>query len=151
MLKDEPKLLYIYECIKLDKDDPIKKVTKKEGVTNITSQHQLGEVFNTLTNDLDEEFYKPIGTYRRAFVGDMQEKIDAAMQRNMMEYYAKNCGRYTEHIWHTVKIEVRVNIFKQFVEWIRDSIKDRKFMTYQKRQKKEDSMWLEEQLFGPKL
>lgn len=103
------------------------------------------------TNDLDPAKYKFLHTYRPAFIGDMQEKLDEAMQTNMMEYYAHNCGRYTEYVWNTVTIEKTVSIFFFIKRWIKEKMEKYKKKIEEKKQRKKDNMWLEEQLFGPKL
>jgi hypothetical protein len=81
MLKEKPELLYYYECIK---DHPERQ--NSIGVTLTFSESAI-ERFPFVKN---KEYYKFIATYRRAFIGDMQEELDKAMQCNNMERFAKS-------------------------------------------------------------
>jgi hypothetical protein len=131
MLRDEPELLYIYECIK---------------VGGNSSSCQKGEVIFRESKELDEEYYKLIGTYRRAFVGDMQKKLDEAMECSNMERYAKSdSGLIPEHIYHTEVVYVKITLFEQFRNWVKNKIVD---YIKKKHKEKEDSLYLERKLFG---
>ena len=105
MLRNEPKPLYIYKCI------------KKEEKGN----YQIGEVFNDSINTLNEEYYKLIGTYRKAFVGNMQEKLNEAYGENLMEVYAKgdNHPAYSIARIKNEYVYVKRNIFIQFYEFMK--------------------------------
>lgn len=103
ILKDEPKTLYIYECL----DEEV-------GIGLLWSEK----------SDLDPTKYKFIHTYRRAFIGDMQEKLNRAHGTNLMEQYAtqenvvnliEQCNRQKNLC---IEKNTKQNIFKQFHEYI---------------------------------
>ena len=79
------------------------------------------EIIKSKTNDLDPEVYTFVGTYRRAFVGDMQQKIDEMQQRDNMRHYAETGGRssgfYDPVIIRTVQVvyRKRPSIFRRIV------------------------------------
>lgn len=112
MLRDEPATLYIYECIKIDKDDNIKTVKKIDGKTVIGFHYQIGELFFSKTNDLNDEYYKFKGTYRPAFVGDMQEKLDKAYGHSNMRNYAET----TPQPHHTTIYDYKI-IYEKVTCW----------------------------------
>jgi hypothetical protein len=144
MLKDEPKIQYFYKCIKVLEP---KVNDKGEEIYDYPYAWHIGEQHLSENPDLSTENFKCIGTYRKAFIGNMQERINKAMQRDMMKYYAENCGRYVEHVWHTVTIEKKVGVFYFIKKWIKEKLSTLK----RKQKEKKDDMWLEEQLFGPRL
>lgn len=60
ILKEEPKLLYIYEVIKKDPE----------------YHYPIGEWIETEYDGMDKKFYRMVGTWRRTFVGNMQEFLN---------------------------------------------------------------------------
>ena len=136
MQKEEPELEYWYKCIKLD--------------PKIKSS-RVGEWFTTTRNDLNLEYYKLLGTYRKAFIGDMQEKLNTAYQTNLMKEFAEQ-GHQNIPVYYTSYKEVYIretiseNIKRRFpkkIKNIKASIKNRSF----KKAKKND-LYLEKKLFG---
>lgn len=119
MLRDEPATLYVYECIKIDKDDNIKTVKKIDGKTVIGFHYQIGEVFFSKTKDLNDEYYKFMGTYRQAFVGDMQEKLDKAYGHSNMRHYAETTPQpHHTTIYDYKIIYEKVTCWKFLKNWI---------------------------------
>jgi hypothetical protein len=96
MLKEEPKLLYIYEVMKKDPTYPY---------------HRVGEWIETEYDKMDKEFYRMVGTYRRAFIGDMQEKFDKAWMCKNMEQFAKSVGNNCYRVeYRTREVEANYSI-----------------------------------------
>lgn len=96
MLKKEPKLLYYYEYIKVDKDR-IKKEAFKNSAQKVVDQYYITQIICTDDADMNEKFYKFLYNYREAFVGNMQEDFDEAYGHNNMEAYAKTGGSHIEY------------------------------------------------------
>jgi len=141
LLKEEPALLYMYEYIKEDR-------SKKEDLTKvIPDEWNIGDMIYTTNPSMDKNYYKFAATYRRAFIGDMQEQIDKANQCNSMKVYAMSKGgNIPIHVWHKDIVYIRVNIFKQFEEWIKGKWKNIKNNI--KKNKEEDDYYLEDLLFN---
>jgi hypothetical protein len=93
MLRDEPKRLYIYECIKKEdvKREPLKIIFSPRD--NFNPPYIVGETFHYEKDNLNKEYYKIIGTFREAFVGNMQKELDEAMGFDIMRRYAES-GSY---------------------------------------------------------
>jgi len=94
LLKEEPSLLYMYEYIKVDKTKikTPKVVLRKDDVTHRLEESEewnIGDMIYTTDTSMDKRYYKFVATCRRAFIGDMQERLDKAYQCNNMERYAK--------------------------------------------------------------
>jgi len=109
ILKEEPKLLYYQECIKYD---PQLKTKKGELITS--------------EEIMDSKYYKILGTLRRAFIEDMQEKLDIAMQYNNMKRFAESKSKIViietpipnkEYIVETMNsfIKRKLNSLKKYV------------------------------------
>lgn len=126
MLKDEPKLLYVYECI----DKP--------------SERGKLELIQSERSDLDPEKFKFLHTYRRAFVGDMQKELNETFREDLMKKYAENVKPSKGYIYVDRIVYVNVSVYKQFINTIKkwfkkkekeDTYLDELFKEEQKRDK----------------
>jgi hypothetical protein len=98
MLRDEPKRLYIYECIKKEKikrETPDSNSSQRAFSPRYTyiPPYYVGQTFYYEKDNLNKEYYKILGTFREAFVGDMQKEFDEAMGFDIMRRYAES-GSY---------------------------------------------------------
>lgn len=91
MKREEQPLLYIYEVIK--KDYPTNDV--------------VGDWMSSIYDNSSTEFYKPVGTFRKAFIGDMQEKFDMAYARDNMRNFAEKCGQGKNVVFNKYIIKYR--------------------------------------------
>ena len=133
MEREKPPLLYIYQYIR--------RIENEHSEYKEFSGCQIGEVIFIKKEIMNENYWKPIGTYQEAFVGDMQEKLDIAMKRKHMEHYAKYHKCPTDRSTYT-----RVYIEKDY------SLKGfwQYFLSKFKKEEKPD-MYLENLLFGDKF
>ena len=137
ILKEEPPVESMFEVLETTN-------TLNKGEIVYLTDEQFEE--RVKSGDMYAPYYKKIGTFRQAFVGDMQEKINEAMQRDMIKYYAINHKCYVDHVYHTQTKYVKVSVFYFISEWIKQ-----KLVTFKRKQKEKPDMYLEEQLFGPRL
>lgn len=122
MLRNEAPLKYMYKCIK-DKGDYVK-----------------GEVFCSLPFD-DKKHFVQVGTFRQAFVGDMQEKINEDMKMDVMRHYAETVSNFTSQLIVHVPYYIKADYsLKGFWQHIKDVWKEKK-------EKREDRV-LDELLYG---
>lgn len=91
MEREEQPLLYIYEVIK--KDNPTNDV--------------VGDWMSSINDNPSAEFYRPVGTFRKAFIGDMQEKFDMAYARDNMRNFAEKCGQGKNVVFNKYIIKYR--------------------------------------------
>lgn len=82
MLKNKPNERWIYKCL-VDLP-PLRKE----------------EMFSTEEKELNPQHFKKVAFYRYAFIGDMQERLNEAMGKDLIKYYAQtvSCsprGTYT--------------------------------------------------------
>lgn len=110
MLKRDEGTMGLYKCIK-------QHLSKNE-VTLREYMYEPGEI-DFLFKDPGEDFIQ-IGTYRRAFVGDMQEQLNKAHGGDLMRQYATQKTTPVDRsiVYRTEKIYIKQNIFKQFHEYI---------------------------------
>lgn len=134
MLKDEPKLLYVYEC-----------TSDKIGTLDIIYSER---------NDLDPIKFKLLYTYRNAFVGDMQDQFDKFYQCNNMEKFAKStCSNvsatYIKYVYIQPDYSLKHlwNIFVYNPLW-RILYKLKNFWREKRKHKEERNTYLEDLLFG---
>ena len=139
MLRDEPELLYMYEYIKVDR-------SKKEDLSHvIPDEWNIGDMIYTTNPLMDKQYYKFVATYRRAFVGDMQEKFDKAYKINNMKNYVDSAGgKHVEYITKYKEVIIKENIFRQFEEWIKELWERMK----KKKEETKDDWYLEDLLFN---
>jgi hypothetical protein len=99
MEKEEQAIHYFY------------KVIKNDNPTNAV----VGEWICTSDDKLSDEFYKPVGTFRRAFIGDMQKKFDIAYSINNMENFARTVkqGRETFIYEQIIKYRKPVSLYRR--------------------------------------
>jgi hypothetical protein len=87
MLKEEPRLLYMYEYIKpIDVKEDVLKSFELDHINKgfLIKAWEVGDMVYTEKDSMNEEYFKFIGTFRRAFVGDMQEQLDKVMKGSNM-------------------------------------------------------------------
>ena len=125
MLKNEPPIIYMYKCIKSKGD------------------WSQGDVFTHPADDLDSNYFIPIGTYRKAFIGDMQERIDEAMKMDVMKHYAETVPGFVSQLIVHVPYYIKADYtLKGFIAHIKEKRK-------QRRKDKEDKV-LDELFYGKK-
>ena len=132
MLKTDEGTMGLYRCIKEHEDeDPISKMEYKYFPKEVIMSFK----------DPGEDFVK-IGTYRRAFIGDMQKRLNTAYGENLMEKYAKQKNLFVERniVYRTEKVYIKQNIFKQFHEYI--------LSLFRKKRKSNDEEFYLEDLYG---
>ena len=116
MLREEPELLYMYEYIKVDR-------SKKEDLSHVIPEEwNIGDMIYTTTPLMDKQYYKFVATYRRAFVGDMQKRLDVIMKRDNMLAFCRskeNNNTRVEYKEKIVYIHVeRPSLFKKIISYI---------------------------------
>lgn len=119
ILRDEPQIEYWYTCIKYDKE---------RGAT-------IGNIVHTSTRELDNdtEHYRFLGSYRRAFVGDMQEKLNEVFKTDLMRRFAE------QHSVNPSTFVIREVIVRQsFPQYMKEKRQDffssiQKFFNFRKR------------------
>jgi len=86
MLKNKPNDKWIYKAL-ID-FPPLKKE----------------EMFSTEEKELNPQHFKKVAYYRYAFVGNMQEKLNEVMEKDLMKHYAKTVSCSPRGNYITTKI-----------------------------------------------
>ena len=124
ILKEEPKLLYYFEYIKRD-DERVKKNNCTNFKEEIVDRWEIGTLLCTENPQEFEnkEFYKPVFTFRKAFVGDMQKKFDKAYQRDNMLAFCEskqNLNTRTQYVDRIIYIYVeKPSLFERVWAFLR--------------------------------
>jgi len=107
--------------------------------SNVTPERGKFDVLES-KEKLEDDQYVLMFTKRKAFIGDMQEKLDAAMKKSNMLAFCnskKNCNTETIFITKTITIYLpQPSLFERLKSWVF------------RKKNKEDDTFLEDQLFG---
>lgn len=90
ILKEQEPLLYIYKVLKENRLYPA---------------HRVGEWIETAYDGLPEELYRKVGTYRRAFVGDMQTKLVSDKDLKKYKRWWKKQENSVQKWWNSLPKE----------------------------------------------
>lgn len=124
MLKEKPKILYLYTYIKTD-EERVKKDNFRNFEQKLIDRWYIESIlFTEDPNEFkNEEFYKFICTYRRAFIGDMQKQFDQSMGYSNMVKFAESIKYYNREPQYKTIVEIIYknppSLIKRFWKWFR--------------------------------